>query len=727
MATIDRSARTLTQRPGDGKAKFGKRDNSDTPSRLDQVKQTLHTDTIGSDFRGTAWRLRRQSIPHIVTGSVYLGGLAEHAMVANGHPARTVITVSAFLSAASVPAVYNWVKKIRKRWTKRATIAAAVAGTWLSFVAPFSAGPLSAAALVVAELVLAAGYWRATRIPYPDSSQRSAMERARQMREDGPFGGAPTPTLSLAQQTMADWRKFIASSSGPVPDSGITNPEERQYTIAFDGTLSRGKQSFSTLLMAMPKIASGLDTRVENLIFETTFDDLKPEEESDGVHASEARFKFQLVTNSPIRGNIEFTGPRRDGGTLYLGPYADGSGEAPYRLYTPGSMWSGVVIGGTGSGKSRLLENVALSAISSGDTVVIYIDPQRGTSSPVLANCAHWFGTMDDAPFILEALLAAMAAREEENAAEGWTGFNASPERPGILTIIDESHRVFEQDGTRWSWVAREGRKLGFSLLAADQYPGLKTFGNEEPLRSSIMEGNSFVLRSTSRQTGQLMPGLMVDPLSLPKIPGYAYVNGSEENGARTAPFRNRNTRPMHMTDEEAMRWLTNWFDAQPMPDLDPLVKTAIAFSEAGEAYEARSKSETDRRDRALARVEALRKGLNPDEVAPTSVQMLTLTRKRPVVTDHGEVVNFPDAITEAVLVGDEAYSDDGTIVRKRKPLTESQRLILTAVAAGATMPSAIERAVDLSKRQVHNLLKELVERGELYQPEYGQYARRTA
>lgn len=724
-STATRTARPTTQRPGETKP--GGKDNVPVGGRLDQLKQALHTDTLVTDARSTAWRLRRQSVPHVVTGSVFVGGLAEHALIAQGHPLHTVVSVSALLSAASVPAIYKWIKKVRKRWVKRATIASAIAGAWLSFIAPFGITPLSASMLLSAEFLLAAGYWRANRIPYPDSAQRSAMERARQMRESGPFGTPQAPALNLAQQTMADWKKFIASGSGPVPDSVITNPVEGKHTIAFDGNLSRGKQSFSTLLMAMPKIASGLDTRVENLIFETTFENFDGND-GDEVKASEARFKFQLVTNSPIRGNIEFTGPRREGGTLYLGPYADGSGEAPYRLYTPGSMWSGVVIGGTGSGKSRLLENVVLSAISGGDTVVLYLDPQRGVSSPVLANKAHWFCTMEDIDALLAALFAAMAAREEENAAEGWTGFYPSPERPGILTVIDESHRAFEGYGTEWAQIAREGRKLGFGLLVADQYPGLKTFGNEEPLRSSVMEGNSFVLRSTSRQTGQLMPGLMVDPLSLPKIPGYAYVNGSEENGARTAPFRNRNTRPMHMTDGEAMRWLTDWFDAQPMPDLDPLVKTAISFSKASEAYKTRSKSETDRRDRSMARVEALRNGLNPDDVAPTPTQTITLTRaKRPVVTEHGEVVSFPEAITEAVLVGDEAYSDDGTIVQKKKSLTESQRMILVAVAAGANVPSAIEEVVDLSKRQVQNLLKELVERGELYQPKYGQYARRTA
>lgn len=733
--TKERPARAGQEikRPEGSRPEQGKKEEKKpgpVQQRLDKLKEAVELEKLANEAKSTTWRLRRQLVPHVVTGSVLGAGLAEHAIVASGSSVPRVMLLSVIASLGAGFEARRRVKKHRPRWTKRVTVAILVASGWLSLAPATGVTPASAAALVAAELSVAAGYWRGCRIGYPTREQKVIIERAREVREarkENPCKEPPAPAapaLGLAQQTISDWKKFVGNNGGPVPESVIANPVETRYTIAYDGLLSRGKQSFSTLLMNAPRIASGLDTTVENLIFETTFDDMKDHDESEGSTASEARFRFQLVTNSPIRGAVDFDGPRRKGGIIDLGPYADGSGEAPYRLYTPGSMWSGVVIGGTGSGKSRLLENAVISAISGGDTVIIYIDPQRGTSSPVLANNAHWFGTLDDAEMILEALLAAMGVREEENAAEGWTGFNPTPQRPGILTVIDESHRVFEQDGTRWSWVAREGRKLGFALLAADQYPGLKTFGNEEPLRSSVMEGNSFVLRSTSRQTGQLMPGLMVDPLSLPKIPGYAYVNGSEENGARTAPFRNRNTRPMHMGDEEALNWLTEWFRKQPMPDLDTLVKTGIKYSVAAEAYESRAKSETDRKERSMARVEALRQGLNPDEAVPGTRPLAKLARKVARLSgfEGAEVVKFPGAISAEVVCGDEAYDPSATVTRPA--LTRSQIDVLSAIAEGASRPAEIQEAVKLSQRQVQNLLKELVDRGELHQPRYGHYAR---
>src|SRR5690606_1047262 len=115
-----------------------------------------------------------------------------------------------------------------------------------------------------------------------------------------------------------------------------------------------------------------------------------------------AALRLQVITNSPIAGDVVFDGPRRDGGLLELGPSADGSGEAVYRLYTPGSMWSGVSIGGTGIGEGRLVEHIVIAALSGGDTEFWYLDPARGGSSPALAGHADWFVSMDQTDDMLD-------------------------------------------------------------------------------------------------------------------------------------------------------------------------------------------------------------------------------------------------------------------------------------------------------------------------------------
>ena len=692
--------------------------------KLRKFSEAVEAEKLANEVKSTTKRLRNQILPHAAAGSVFAAGLAEHAIAASGHDAIRIMATSAVASSLTALASWQFVKRKHKRWARRVLIAGLVSAGWL-VVAPFGVGPENVAVLLGADAVLASAWWRVNRIGYPNLRRKQiviAAKEASKVKPEKKFGQtlSPRPPADKAQRTIADWDKYVGCNGGPVIDSKIFNPTNTKYTVAFEGLLARGKQSFSTLLINAPRIASGLDTSVENLIFETTFDDMK----DDGESASEARFKFQLVTNSPIRGAVNFDGPRRNGGTINVGPYADGSGEAPYRLYTEeGSMWSGVIIGGTGSGKSRLMENIVISAVSGGDTVVIYIDPQCGTSSPTLANNAHWFGTLDDSPYILEAVLAAMKERSSENALEGWTGFTPSPQRPGVLIAIDESHGVFEQDGTGWAKVAREGRKVGFALLAADQYPGLKTFGGEEALRSSVMEGNSFVLRSTSRQTAQLMPGLTVDPLSLPKIAGYAYVIGSEENGARTAPFRNRNTLPTHMEKQEGQIWLDKWYKSQPLVAPDTLVQTAFKLSAGGEAYESRAASETVRKDRSRVRIEALRNGIDPDEVGGGGFRA-PMARKRSggfVGFDDLGVSSFPSAVSTSVVRGESVYNpDDANVV---KALTKSQQAVKDAIAGGLNRPSEIQESVDLSVRQVQSVLNELVDRGDVHKPKYGYYA----
>ncbi len=633
-----------------------------------------------TDAYDTAVRLRAQIAPHAAAGAVLAVGLGMDSVVAAGGMSAPAMALTA--AAVSAPTVTGLVLRARARgseWVRRLLIGGVAAAGWL-VAAPFGVEPVSVAALVAAEYAVAARWWQTHRPGYPgDDVPELATEDA--LPEEEPV---PEP-LTPVEQIVADWDEYIACSGGPLQNSRLIAPQQHKHGFAFTLQLWRGRHTLTSAIAALDKLASGLDCGVDQIIVE-----------SHPLLKGEANCRFQLITNSPIAGDVVFDGPRRRGGLLELGPYADGSGEAPYRLYTPGSMWSGVIIGGTGIGKSRVVENIIISALSGGDTEFWYLDPARGGSSPALAEAADWFVTMDQVDVFLDTVIAVLEARTDENAVEGWTGFTPSPERPGLLIGVEECHNPFQgaERAEKWAKIAREGRKVGISLLCVSQYPGLITFGGNEALRSSVMEGNALVLRSTSNQTGGLMAGLTVDPKSLPKIPGYAYVQGSEETGTRTAPFRNRNTAPPN--GPGAGRWLAS----QPRPGLDVLAVTATLA--AGPAYQDRRTSTDTGRAGSRARVESLRNGHLPAD-------MLKGRKNTAEVPTIAQVIEFPQF----------------RLIETTTPasgLSASHQAVLDAVAAGVTRPADIETAVGLKHRRVAAILADLVTSGHLTKTGHGRY-----
>lgn len=649
----------------------------------------------GRDAASTLWRLRRQAGPHAVTGIVAGGGLAAQAVTASGvsTPGQValLLALGAFPTAATIAGV---VYKRRRTWGRRVLLGGLAAAAWLTF-SPYGAGPEQITALVACEYALAARWWQVNRLGYPSA----------------PAGDVPyTPPEEMPpgedEQILGEWQRYVACTGGPLPGSALMLPEKTRHGWAFTGLFARGKQDLTTAISALVRIAGALDLTVTDIIIE-----------SHPILKSDARFRFQVITDSPIVGAVNFTGPRRAGepgyGLLGLGPYADGSGEAAWRLYTPGSMWSGAIIGGTGIGKSRVVENIVISALSGGDTDYIYLDPNRGGSSPTLAEHAHWFGTTDDADDILNAVLAILDARGDENAVEGWTGFTPSPRRPGILIVVEECHRPFAdpKKAALWARVAREGRKVGIALLCVSQYPGLVTFGNNEALRSSVMEGNAIVLRSTSNQTKQLMAGLQVDPRTLPKIPGYAYMQGSDETGTRTAPFRNRDTDPTSDGGVAAY-----WISRQPRPGLDVLSQTATLA--AGTAYQDRNVSTDTGRAAARARVDELRGGHLPAGMLKGDAASAATAS----TVDGGElgvIITFPPAVT-----ADDLRRPATATEASKHGLSGSPKAVYDAITAGASRPKEVELATGLSHRRVAEILAELVVAGHLIQPRYGRYQR---
>lgn len=641
-------------------------------------------------LHATMWRCRRPLLPHLIAGGVAGAGVASEAISAAGAvSAPGMAGILAGLSFPAAVAAVKATKRHRRRLGHRVAIGSVFAAGWLT-LAPFGVGVEQLAALGVVEAAVAARWWQHIRLGYP-ADQEQTVEPPE------------VEPINKATQIINDWAEYVGGQGGALPGSALTLPMPTKHGYAFTAQLARGKQTLESVVAALPKISTGLEEPLAHLIAESA----PPDPVTGQVFPS--RCRFQVVTRSPVTGDVNFTGPRRQGGLIGLGPWADGSGEAQTRLYTEGSMWSTAIIGDTGSGKSRIAENKVISALSGGDTVYWYLDPQGGGSSPALAEHADWFGTTVNAEDMLFAAVEILNARGEENAFEGWTGFTPSPQRPGLLFVVEECHNVFQVKDWRpwWAKLAREGRKVGISIICLSQYPGLETFGNSDALRMNIMAGNAIALHVSSKTAGDLMPGLDVDPRHLPDIPGYGYVQGTPQTGTRTAPFRNRNTTPGRNSDF-ARRWLA----AQPKATLDTLAVTATLA--AGSAYRDRHESSTTGRVASASRIEQLRSGTLPEDMRKPQPAPETTAQG-----EMGEVIEFPRALTSTDL-------EQPTTVAPRRAdlpaLTGSRLAVVQAVAAGAARPKDIEDATGLKHRQVADLLKELVETGHLIQPRYGRY-----
>jgi hypothetical protein len=681
------------------------------------------------DAFATAYRCRRQLVPHLIAAGVLSVGLGSQAVVAQqwAGPAE-VATVTAPATIALAALTGRKMRRRRPAWARRITIGGLGASAWLTLSTFTGVGELQTGILMAAELALAARWWQTNRIGYPAAADGD-------QEPDDP--DAPLPLTDLGK-ILHDFEANAACTGGPLPGAKLLNPEQTPFGWSFRLELKPGKQTYKSLMARLDDLAGALYRGVEDLIPEPHPTDRSP-----------AVCRLQVLTSSPIAGAMDFTGPRRivtdDGAVLLgLGPYADGDGEAMWRLYTPGSMWGGFLLGGTGMGKSRVIENLVISAMSGGDTEFWFIDPQGGGSSPALRDHADWFTGMAGADDALDAALEILLARSEENAVEGWTGFTPSPSRPGLAIVIDECHNVFaDQDRVAdWAKVAREGRKVGIVIICVSQYPGLETFGGSEPLRSSIMTGNALAMHVKSNNAKSLMAGLDVDPKTLPFIPGYCYLQGNPDSGLRTAPFRNRNTDP-DRTGELARRWLAEV--TADRPGLERLAVTATRI--AGPAYAERHTSNDTGHAAAAARVEAMRAGQLPDPVdddAPAATGTGSRAgrggkkskAKAAPVGDMGRVIAFPAWTPDfgqataanggAASPAPTAREAAGEAAAPRLPegeLTDSQQAVLEAIAAGIDRPKEIGEAVGLKHRQVQTLLKTLLEAGYIAKrAEYGRY-----
>lgn len=655
---------------------------------------------------------RARRLPHLFTlGTAVAGttvwGASEAAGALELAPQLATGGVVATLSVAAVVGVAWKARKVEHAmWRRRMWQAGTVSALWVTLATFVGVGWVMLGVLLIAEIVLSAGWQRAHR---PGVSRPGTVD-AHAPSEAPKVGEIPATVHGVNRL----WEANIASEGGAVPNSTLSGGRDINLgtspsglplrAVEFILQLDAGKQEPTMVRNKIAKIATGLHTAPELVLAEEL-------SRVEGNRDS-SKMRLRVLSRSPIDEVHPFTHPIIDGGYISLGPYADGQDEAFYRLFDKVGMKSGLVIGGTGSGKSSLVNQLVVAARSTGVINTLYFDPQGGMSSPDLAEAATLVASgMSQAEAVLEAVESLAFWREQAAAAQGGISkFLPTKELPGWLIIIDECDSVFANNAhaKRWGKLAKKIRKLGMALLGMTQHTGQNMFGGSELLRSS-MATNMIALRTDSKGSGGLIPGLPANPATLPDdMPGYGYVKGSS---SRPIPFRGRFLPSVDdVADPETEYHAGTAFADHPEPPMADLDRRAIGDILA-DPEEAAAANQAAARAKLQALFAGEISGLPPEMTeTPKTEQVKPVTPRLRVPKVLRVVRN-----AEETAPTRQPSSNDPV-------LTEVQAGVREAIRTGQSRPADIVTSTGWSRAAVMKALKELREMGLIHQPYYGRY-----
>lgn len=475
---------------------------------------------------------RARRMPYTLTAATAAAGysawgVAELAETVAGPGAHLLATTTTGLVAGTVVAAIRTAKRatITGAWRARFWCAGAGATSWVTVASVDGAGWGMLAGLAAGAAACSGKWQHHHQVPLPGA----------------PEPPAPAGDTDEVAELGARWAANVARANQLVPGSTLTDGQRFEGDggagIAYHCQLSGG-MTLQEVQSRATKIASAMGLDPMQLVF-----DYPPKAEGEQWRDA-SRIRMQVVTTSPITEVVHWTKPTYraypDGtGRIGLGPYADGRGWSTYELFKRNGIRNGVIIGSTGGGKSALLNGLVASGRSSGMVKVLYLDP-KGDSSPELAQAAtvSLLG-LEQAEEFTQAVEALLRGRAYENAANGWSGFTPSRERPAYWVVVDECDMLFELPtmAARWGRIAKTGRSKGIGLLLATQYAGQKAFGGAsgEMLRSNVAAGNVILMRTESNTSDRLIAPGMPSSRSLPDDPGYGYIKAAD---ARQAPFR---------------------------------------------------------------------------------------------------------------------------------------------------------------------------------------------
>lgn len=612
-------------------------------------------------------------------------GELSYALAATG----TVPSTGAELVAASgaaVTTVLSW-RKIKqlpeKYWNKMYTGLAAGCVTCASLpLSPLDWHPLALLGGLGGLIYASANYWRdkAASYPPPGGNQSTMDEAVEQV-------ATPESGVSAeAADVIADWNEFVYPKI--LKGAELVKPRPFDHGWIFTVQLTRGEHKYEDLRSKATDIAFALNVATDDIT-------------TDPGKSSVLEPTLTVVTQRP---DTAYTGPiiHSDGGTISieLGPYVDGNGVETFKVFGDqlseadlatgkphiGSMYGGFVLGTKGSGKSATVEEVAIGLRELG-VEIWYLDGKDGQSSPALMEMADWplrglhspdgrnNGNVSD---LLDAVKNVVDVRNLEGGVAGHRGFQHTPDRPGIMVIVDECHRVFgalnpETDNAFGEDFGEEDRRMrsaGVGIFGASQLPTLPTFGGSNALRSGMCDTNGLLLRYAGNNASIAFPEYEGQPAGgLPPNRGYGYSPAGDR--AHTA-------------------WQARW-----APDLDrylrELAKATLdqrSAQAAGEAYRRRFETAQQSLEEMQNRLAAF------DNGTP-----LPKPKKSPSKeSSGGDVLTFPGQYTAPGNAAGETT------------LTERQQQILALLHEGAKNAKALSAELDVTPRTVNTDLRKLRE-----------------
>lgn len=397
-------------------------------------------ETIGAIMVRALWRYRSELAPVVAAAGFVAAAVALH----RSHPGWWLWLMAVTLADVATLALPA-PRRLRKWWpilgrtAERAYAAAvsAVAGGWLTAATALGPAmpPLPALAVV---------FGMACAVPWWASRRRRAKVRLERTQESWPeiaraVGLAGSQVMS-AMVDLWGWRARFR--------------------------LARG-QTISDVVAKIPAIESGLGTfRGAVRVYPT------PDNYAN-------RCELRVLNADPHADAIPWPGPSVTSITepIELGPFED---AVPCRV---SFLRRHVLFGGaTGAGKSGGL-NVLIGNLSACSDVVLWgIDLKKGMELGPWLRCLDRLATTaDDACALLADAVAVLEARAAVLAGQGLRVCEPTPDMPALIILIDEYAELVDdapQAVRHADSIARRGRAVAVSLVAATQRPTQKAMGH---------------------------------------------------------------------------------------------------------------------------------------------------------------------------------------------------------------------------------------------------------